>query len=322
MQTQQDRARSISGSSRASIIDYLATHRVLGGVPKAALLAIAPDVIERRYKKGHYFFRTGDPPSHVFAIISGLASLAEDDDSGRDHALYTLSSGDVFGLAAAILGIPRTRSAKALTDTDVLLVGRETFEDLQRRFPDFARKVTVELCRLLCLSEKNAGQFALRSVTSRLTDLFLDSGPEDSRQHFSSHRELALRVGCSRETITRVLGRLERAGVISARRGQVRIIDRGRLITLVEWRRPDAGLRPSKSFKPKPQLLPVNCAIIPSPRRSKRRRNLSWSVGRDEKMEPADFVGPYTKAANPSKVIRRASGLSRVHLADSVCRFR
>jgi CRP/FNR family transcriptional regulator, cyclic AMP receptor protein len=214
------------------LADALTTHRVLGRVPKTALLPIAGEIIERRYKKGHYFFRTGDSASHIFAIVSGSAMLAEDDDSGRDHALYTLSDGDLFGLAAAILGIPRTRSAKALTDAQVLLIKRETFQSLQRRFPDFARNVTFELCRLLCHAEQTAGNFALHSVTSRVTKLFLESGFERLEPHFSSHHELAARVGCSRETITRILGRLERAGILSARRGHVQILDRGKLRTL------------------------------------------------------------------------------------------
>ena len=218
-----------SDSSSASTVDYLSKHRVFGGLPKAEVPLLAREVIERRYKKGHYFFRTGDAPSHVFAIVSGSAMLDEDDGGGRDHPLYTLSSRDLFGLAAAILAIPRTRSARAVTDTQVLLIKRETFDSLQRRFPDFALNVTFELCRLLCLSEETAGQRGLRSVTSRLTNLFLDSGVEWNEQRLTSHRELALRVGCSRETVTRVLGRLERAGMISTRRGHVQILNRGKL---------------------------------------------------------------------------------------------
>jgi len=238
MGTDPDGAAIPVEPSRVSIVDYLAAHRVFGGVPKPALYAIASEILQRPYKKGHYFFRTGDTPSHVFVVASGLASLTEDDDSGRDHDLYTLSSGGVFGLAAVILGIPRTRSAKALADSDVLLIGKDTFEGLQRRFPSFARNVTLELCRLLCLSEKNAGQLALRNVTSRLAKLFLESASVGRIQLFSSHRELALRVGCSRETVTRLLGRLERAGIVSADRGRVRILDRDKLTELANVARP------------------------------------------------------------------------------------
>jgi CRP-like cAMP-binding protein len=228
----QDGAQPRLGT--AAIVDYLSGHRVFGIVPKTALHEIAAEVLERRYEKGHYFFHTGDAAGHVFAIVSGLATLAEDDCRGRDHTLYTLSSGDIFGIAATILGIPRTRSAKALTGTHVLLVKRETFEDLQRRFPAFARNVTFEVCRLLCHSEKTAGQFAFSTVTSRVTKLFLDGDSQVTQEYLSSHRELAVRVGCSRETITRVLSRLERAGIVCTGRGRVRILDRGKLKSLAE----------------------------------------------------------------------------------------
>lgn len=208
---------------------------MFGCVPKTTLKSIVPEVIERFYKKGHYFFQTGDPADHVFAIISGIASLVEDDPSGRSHPLYTLSSGDVFGFAATALGIPRPRSAMALTDAHVLLVNSATCRDFRRRFPDFAESVTLQLCRTLCLSEKVAGQSALSTVTSRLAKLFLDGGPQSSQEHFSSHRELASRVGCSRETVTRVLGRLRRAGIISVAHGHVWVLNRSKLRSLADY---------------------------------------------------------------------------------------
>lgn len=228
--TETPRPRPAPRVTSTEIVDYLASHRVFGSVPRAALQSSTPDVIQRFYKRGHDFFRTGDQASHVFAIISGLVSLSEDDFSGRKHPLYSLASGDIFGLAATILGIPRTRTATALSDTHVLLIRKETIEELQRRFPDFGRNVTLELCRLLCHSEKTAGQLALSTVTSRLIKLFLDIQVSD--EILPPHRELALRVGCSRETITRILSRLKRNGLISVASGRVRILDRGKLRVL------------------------------------------------------------------------------------------
>jgi CRP/FNR family transcriptional regulator, cyclic AMP receptor protein len=224
--------RAIAGAPRAAIVEYLAGQRVLRGIPRSALSAIAPEIIARRYERGHYFFRTGDAASHVFAIVSGLVSLSEDDPSGRGHDLYTLSSGDIFGIAAAMLGIPRTRSAKALSDSSVFLIGRETFQELQLRYPHFARNVTLELCRLLCLSEKNAGQFALMRVPTRLAKLFADSEPGVLAAMSSSQRELALHVGCSRETVSRILSRWERESIVSVRRGRVRVLNRAKLDAL------------------------------------------------------------------------------------------
>jgi len=227
--------QKISTSPRAreersnAMVSQLASHRVFSAVPQAGLDELAASVIERHYEKGHYFFRAGDAASHVFAIVSGLASLVEDDRSGRDHPLYTLSAGDVFGLAAAILGIPRTLSARALTDARVLLVERDAFERLQRRFPDFGHQITLEVCRRLCLAEASAGQFALHNATSRIAKQLLDT-----QEYSSSHQELALRVGCSRETITRILGRLERSGVISMSRRQIKVLDRAKLLTLAD----------------------------------------------------------------------------------------
>jgi CRP-like cAMP-binding protein len=218
--------------SPSAIEEYLAAHRVMSGLPRAALQSVAHEVLARHYKKDHYFFRVGDQASHIFAIVSGSAQLSEENADGRDHSLYTLSSGDLFGMAAALLGIPRVLSAKAMTDVDVLLIRRETFDDLQNRYPGFARGVILELCRRLCHSEKSAGSYAMQSVTSRLARFLLDYSPESPHQNFSSHRQLASRVGCSRETVTRTLTRLHRAGIVSVQRGDVTILNRRKLASL------------------------------------------------------------------------------------------
>jgi CRP-like cAMP-binding protein len=224
--------RSLAVMPQAAILEFLAAHRVFGGIPASARAALAPQVLTRRYKRGHYFFQTGDPAGHVFVIVSGMASLSEDDPGGRDHDLYTLSRGDIFGIAATMLGIPRTRSAKALSDSIAMLIGREMFDEVQRLYPEVARNVTLELCRLLCLSEKSAGQFALKSVPSRLARLFVETAPEDIEHVFSSHRQIAIHIGCSRETVSRVLSRLARESIVSIERGRIRVLNRAKLNAL------------------------------------------------------------------------------------------
>ena len=76
---------------------------------------------------------------------------------------------------------------------------------------------------MLCLAEQAAGQFALHSVSSRVARLLLDESGAPALA--LSHRELASRIGCSRETVTRALGRLERSGTITIGRRQIRVLN-------------------------------------------------------------------------------------------------
>jgi CRP-like cAMP-binding protein len=228
-------------SMTGRVVEYLCHHRIFGVLPRAAAQEIAPEIIERNYRKGHYFFRLGDPPSYLFALTSGLATLTEPDPGGRAHLLQTFSPGDVFGLATGVLGIYRTTSAAALTDADALLIRRELFEDLRHRFPALAHQVTVELARMLCRSEETTVRLTLSSVTSRLAKLLLDvSSATGADHHCMSHSDLALLVGASRETITRTLGRLRRAGILAADGHQLTILERSTLrrISGAERRRP------------------------------------------------------------------------------------
>jgi hypothetical protein len=71
---------------------------------------------------------------------------------------------------------------------------------------------------------------ALHTVTQRCARWMLTTLDRTAQERFAiTHDFLAGLLGCSRPTLTSILGELEAAGGIQTRRGMIEIVDRGRL---------------------------------------------------------------------------------------------
>lgn len=223
--------------SRQALWSYLRAHRLFGVLPEEALAGPVASVIEREYPRGQRLFYPGDPPSFVFVIRAGLVALTELDSSGTVHGLLAFGAGDVLGLGSVVASRQRTSLATALLDTMALLVPVQDFDCLLDNHPCFARQVTREMSEVLRQSEEAIFRRTLTPVPVRLAMLLLEvaaKSPTGERMGGKlsvplSHRELALLLGTSRETVTRAVGRLMRAGIVGARTNEIVILQPGRL---------------------------------------------------------------------------------------------
>ncbi|MBI4504181.1 MAG: Crp/Fnr family transcriptional regulator [Chloroflexi bacterium] len=228
--------------SHAAIYEYLAAHQVFGVLPPAALRDLVPEVIERTYRKGQHLFYAGDPQTYVFIVRLGLVALTDLDDRGNARVVLTYDSGDVFGPPAIVLGQRHAFTATALIDTHTLLIGKDTFDQLYRRFPELTHQILRELQSMLRRSQETTLRLARTPVVSRVAAFLLrfaeKCGPVgDGDTDFDlplSREDLAFLLGTSRETIIRALTRLTRAGVIASRGKRVCIRDPDALRRLAE----------------------------------------------------------------------------------------
>lgn len=229
-------ARSATGRTCAattvSLADHLGMHPLLRAVPEALRQHLAADAVERTYPKGQRLFYAGDPSSCVLIIRSGLVALTGQDERGNVYATMTYSPGDVLGAAAAVLQIPHVMTAIAMMETVALVLNGKTFNDLYRQLPVLGHEVLSELYRILRRAETATISFARRPVPGRVAALLLNS-VSNFAVHPSgdaivdltfSHQELAILLGTTRETITRVFTQFSRTGVIAIEGRRVRLL--------------------------------------------------------------------------------------------------
>ncbi|MGI5835383.1 MAG: Crp/Fnr family transcriptional regulator [Chloroflexota bacterium] len=215
-----------------TISNYLSTHRLFRVLPEGVCRDLSAEVVERHYSKGHHLTYSGDLLNFIGIVKSGLVALSQIDTRGDDHALMALYPGDVLGLGAAVRRSRMSWTSTAMVDVQALIMRLDTFSDLYQRFPEFRHQVACELANNVVRCGETALYFTLGPASSRVATFLLESAKAIGKQQGSStinlsfsHQELADFLGMTRETVTRILARLSRSGIIATDRNRVTVLN-------------------------------------------------------------------------------------------------
>ena len=202
-----------------AVADLLETAPLSDGV---RLLARRGEL--RRYAKGTVLINEGDHGDSIYIILEGrLRIYGSHLANEREITHGTYGPGEYVG-EMGLDGGPRSASVMALLPTVCSMVTRTTLLAHLAEHPDFALELLSKVIRRARAATLNAKSLALNDVYGRLKAL-LESLAEpraDGTRLIGervTHLELANRVGCSREMVTRQLKDLQDGGYISAKRG-------------------------------------------------------------------------------------------------------
>jgi hypothetical protein len=101
-----------------------------------------------RLQPGEFIFREGDPGSIMFIIEDGNVELLKG-SGGQEHQLAVLEQGDFFGEMAILEDQPRSASARAVTECQLLKIDKSTFNEMLRQNPEIAVRMLRKLSRRL-----------------------------------------------------------------------------------------------------------------------------------------------------------------------------
>jgi CRP-like cAMP-binding protein len=99
--------------------------------------------ITRKYKKDSIIFKDGDSTHEMFIIKSGEISIEKNIGSDGDNIiqLAQLKKGNFFGEMSMIEGLPRSATARAITDAEVQIVHSGSFLVIIQKDPTFAFEI-------------------------------------------------------------------------------------------------------------------------------------------------------------------------------------
>lgn len=203
------------------------------------LEAIARVTITRSYDKDQGIILAEEEGDALFIIASGQVKVSIVSENGREMILSLLGEGAVFGELSLLDGKPRSANVVATQDTALYMVRRADFLQLVYKVPQIAIGLLAELAARLRKTDRKIEGLALLDVTSRISETLLQLAEEQGSQtEFGvslsarpTHQQLANMSGTTRETVSRVLKRLENQGYISTE---------GRSITILREEHRDA----------------------------------------------------------------------------------
>jgi CRP/FNR family transcriptional regulator len=215
------------------------TAALLAGVPvfeeltEAELRRVAEVAVRRTFGPGEVVFREGDASDTCYVVQSGHARALHGHSDGRQIALATFGPGDIFGELAMFDDERRSATVEAIDALEVVGILGPDMRRLMREHPDVAVKLSISLGRRLRATNERLARQSFQTVQSRVA-LVLDQLVRQAREEGAGDRDVLVRTtqadlaklaGSSRESASRFLAVLERAGVISQGRGRLTVHD-------------------------------------------------------------------------------------------------
>ena len=172
----------------------------------------------REFNAGDILLREGEVSSQLYVLLSGKLKVFASQGKGRELVYNTLLPGEYFG-ELAFDGGPRSASVRAMQASRCLVLTVDTLRELVETEPEFAAHLITKLMRLLRRSTQKLKSLALDDVRSRVLSLVEDEAIDDSGvRHLPksfTQRDIAHRIGATREMVNHVLGELVRDGVLA-----------------------------------------------------------------------------------------------------------
>jgi CRP/FNR family transcriptional regulator len=170
-------------------------------------------------------------------VRSGHARAIRQHSDGRIITLANFGPGEVFGELAMFDSDRRSATIEAIDQLDLLAILSADMQRLMREHPDIAVKLVVTLGRRLREVNDRLTRQSFQTVQSRvatvLSELVRDARSEGAGENdvliTATQAEVAQLAGSSRESASRFLATLERAGIITQGRGKLTVHDPGAL---------------------------------------------------------------------------------------------
>ncbi len=189
--------------------------------------------VPRRFEPGQVIFREGDQSDTCYIVAEGHARALREHSDGRTIALARFGPGDIFGELAMFDDERRSATVEAMDELQAFAVMSTDMRRLMREHPDIAVKLVTSLGRRLRAANERLARQSFQTVQSRvasvLTGLVEQARAEGAVEQdvlvTATQAELAQLAGSSRESASRFLAVLERAGIVSQGRGRLTVHD-------------------------------------------------------------------------------------------------
>jgi CRP/FNR family cyclic AMP-dependent transcriptional regulator len=222
-----------SAPSSPEVLELLGRVPVFAALERQDLERIAMLAVPRMFEPGQVVFRKGDQSDTCYIVRSGHARAVRDHPDGRTITLATFGPGDIFGELAMFEDERRSATVEAIEQTSAVAVLGPDMRRLMSIHPQISMRLVIALGRRLRETNERLARQSFQTVQSRvavaLSELvasaIAEGAPVSEVPVVTTQADIAQLAGSSRESASRFLAVLERAGVISQGRGRLVVHD-------------------------------------------------------------------------------------------------
>jgi CRP/FNR family transcriptional regulator len=223
----------VSSSSSAESVELLAGVPVFEALGPADLGRVADVAVRRTFPAGQVIFREGDASDTCYVVGRGHARAVRENVDGRTITLAHFGPGDIFGELAMFDDERRSATVETLDAVEAIAILGSDMRRLLREHPDIAVKLVIALGRRLREANERLARQSFQTVQSRVAGV-LGQLVRQAQSEGAAERDVLVTItqadiaqlaGSSRESASRFLAVLERAGVVSQGRGRLTVHD-------------------------------------------------------------------------------------------------
>ncbi|MCP5367530.1 MAG: Crp/Fnr family transcriptional regulator [Hyphomicrobiales bacterium] len=199
------------------------------GVPAADLARLAAAAAPRAYAAGQTLFEEGAPAAAFHCIVAGQVRLFRWTPDGDEKIYQVLGAGKLLAESAVFADpavYPMTAAACAATET--LRLERTGLTALCRRSPDFALHLLASMSNRIVSAMNRIDQLTLSNALQRLVAYLVELHRHQRSLWLElplGHGDIAKQLAVTPETLSRLLARLRKAGLVSTRRRTLVLLD-------------------------------------------------------------------------------------------------
>lgn len=210
-------------------IDLLKSNELFSNLGDAELRIVAELTRIRTIPRNTLLINEGDVPDSMYLIKEGKVDVMVTNENGEQFVLSTLKQGDNFGELSLLDDHPRSASVITLEKSVFIMLHKADFLRLIEHNHLIAKGVISYLCQRIRFVTSIAQSMALLDVYGRLCKLIHDLSKqnEDGKWIIESpltKQAMALRIGCSREHVSRIFGGLVKGGYLIEEKDNDRVI--------------------------------------------------------------------------------------------------
>ncbi len=201
------------------------------GLPQLAVEKATAHVAIRSHPPNQVILLENDWGTSVYFILEGWVKIRTYNLDGKEVTLNILGKGEVFGEMAPLDEVPRSTDVITLAPTVIGNMPSHDFVQLIHTEPQAGIRLAQLMARRLRQVNRRL-RLRESDSTSRVADILLFLADGQGKQSENGieipnlpHRELSSLSGLARETVTRVLSKLEKKGLIARDRDVLCIPD-------------------------------------------------------------------------------------------------
>jgi CRP-like cAMP-binding protein len=220
------------------IIEHLARVPLFDGLTTSQLEELAMILTDQEFKRGQIIFSEGDEGVGFYVVVTGTVKIYKLSPDGKEQILHIFEQGEPFAEAAVFSGVPFPAHALALAVSRVFFFPRDSFIEVIKSHPALAMNMMAALSMRLKKFAYMIEALSLKEVPGRLAShllyLFEEQDEAEEIDLKISKTHLASLLGTIPETLSRILSKMSKQGLISYKGSKIQIHDYDALADLAE----------------------------------------------------------------------------------------